>query len=84
MNINDRKQFEDMRQDITGIKDTLHLLMTNHLPHIQKEIDEISDKTDQTWGMAASAEKTARDTKRFVVAGIAFMGIIIALIQCIT
>jgi len=84
VNQTDREQFDDMKTDIRGIKDDMHLLMTNHLPHVQASIEEVSDKADQAWGMAEAAEKASRDTKRFVIAGIAFMGIIIALIQCIT
>lgn len=84
MNQTDREQFEDMKLDIRGIKNDMHLLMTNHLPHMQEAIEEVSEKADQSWGMAESAEKASRDTKRFVIAGIAFMGIIIALIQCIS
>jgi hypothetical protein len=72
-----------MKQDIRGIKDDMHLLMCNHLPHLQEAIDETGEKTEQAWGMANSAAKDSRDTKRFVVGGVTFLGLIIAIIECL-
>jgi len=83
MNQADRQDFEDMKVDIRHIKDDLHLLMNNHLVHLQRSVDEAGDKAEQAWGMASDAERHAKRTEKFVIAGIAFIGLIIAIIECV-
>ena len=77
MNASDRQDFNDMKQDVRGIKDDMHLMMTNHLPHLEDEVE-------QAWGMAEAAEKSAKRTERFVLAGIAFMGLIVAIVAAVS
>ena len=84
MNADDRKEFDDMKVDIRHIKDDLHLLMNNHLVHLQNSIDEANDKSEQAWGAAEEAEKHAKRTEKFVIGAVAFMTLLIALIECLT
>ena len=93
MNTDDRKQFDGMKEDlvdvktdIRGIKDDMHLLLTNHLPHIEEEVEQVWGLAGSAETHAAAAEKAAKETKSFVrwaiPAGIAFMGLIIAIVAC--
>lgn len=79
----DRQAFDGMKQDIRGIKDDMHLLMSNHLPHLKDDVEEVGEKAEQAWGMAHTAAKDSRDTKRFVIGGVTFLGLVIAIIQCV-
>lgn len=90
MNADDRDQFDTMKQDIRFIKDTLIVALENHLAHIERYSDETRehaeetrDMTEQAWGMARDAENASKRTEKFVVVGIAFMGLLIAIIKCV-
>lgn len=81
MTKDERAQLEQMQRDIRGIKDDLHILVTNHLAHLQRSVDDLQDEIEQTYGVADEACKKASRTEKFVVASIAFFGLIMALIQ---
>ena len=83
MNDQDRLQFEAMQRDIRGIKDDLHILMTNHLAHIKIQLDDLDEKVDQTYGIANDAAQKSSRTEKAVALAIAFFGLIMALIECL-
>ena len=76
-------RFEAMEKDIRGIKDDLHVLVTNHLAHIKTQLEDLDDKVDQTYGIANDAAKKSARTEKFVAGSVVFLGLILALIQCL-
>jgi len=83
MTKDERERFERIEGDLSFLKDTLSLLMNNHLPHLQQAIDDVGDKSEQAWLMAEEAERQSKRTEKFVVGGVTFLGIIIAIITCL-
>jgi transcription initiation factor IIE alpha subunit len=83
MNQQERADFVVMKQDVHLIKDALHLLMNNHVPHLQRAIEEASDKAEQAYGMASDAARESAMTRKFIVVAAAFISIFIAVIQCL-
>ena len=51
---------------------------------LQNAIDEANDKAEQAWGASEEAEKHAKRTEKFVIGAVAFMTLLIALIECLT
>ena len=83
MTKDERERFERIEGDLSFLKDTLSLLMNNHLPHLQQAIDDVGDKSEQAWLMAEAAQRQSERTEKFVVGGVTFLGIIIAIITCL-
>ena len=52
MTKDERERFERIEGDLSFLKDTVSLLMNNHLPHLQQAIDDVGDKSEQAWLMA--------------------------------
>jgi len=79
----DNDRLEAIERDIRGIKDDLHVFVTNHLAHIKTQLDELDEKVDQTYGIANDAAQKSSRTEKAVALAIAFFGLIMALIQCL-
>lgn len=83
MNDQDRCQFETMKKDIGLIKESLTLLMHNHIPHLQRSVEEASDKAEQAYGMASEAAKESAQTRKFIIVAAGFITLFIAIAQCV-
>ena len=84
MNQTEREQFDGMQKDINFIKDTLVIALENHLKHIEDYTKENREMAEQSWLASEAAEKRAARTEKFVVGGVTFLGLIIAVIACLT
>ena len=84
MNDQDRREFDDLKRDVSFIKDTLVIALENHLKHIEDYTKENREMAEQSWLASEAAEKRAARTEKFVVGGVTFLGLIIGVIACLT
>jgi len=52
MTKDERERFERIEGDLSFVKDTLSLLMNNHLPHLKEAVEDVGNKSEQAWLMA--------------------------------
>lgn len=83
MNDQDRCQSESMQKSVNLLLDNMHLLMHNHIPHLQRSVEEASDKAEQAYGMASEAAKESAQTRKFIIAAAGFITLFIAIAQCV-